>query len=262
MFFFIDREAGFYTGGELLKAALYLVIIAACAVFAAVSFVSKETSSVTLQPQKDIALSVLSALLSVSFLYDAATSFYGGFDSLGSVSYGMTAFQSMMLSGTIPQLFQSGFALLSAVYFLFFTKGTIKGKEVLSGHGILALAPVGWSSFRLIYRFVEQISYVRVSELLLELVLLALFSMFFIAFAQLATGVYIKNSRWRIVGVGLPAALISLTLNVPRMLYVISNGADELYSKYPFKVADFVLALFIIVLAVKLIKNKNKPETV
>ncbi len=258
VFSFIDRETGFYKGNPVLSYVLYFIIAASSVLFAATSFLSKETAEIKLTGRKDTLLFVITCLLSVGFLYDSAAAFFGTFDSMGGASYGISAFQSMMLSGTIPQFFQSIFALLSAVYFLVFAKDAKKGTSGAANMKILAVAPVCWAGFRLIHRFVEQISYVRVSELLLELVLLALMVMFFMSFAQVSSGVYVKNARWRIAGLGLPAALISLTLNVPRLIFVIAEGADELYTKYPFRVCDFIVALFITVLVIKITVKKDE----
>ncbi|MBR5438348.1 MAG: hypothetical protein IKV21_05455 [Clostridia bacterium] len=260
VFFFIDRETGFYTGGGAVTFALYLIIAVASVLFASVSFMSKETGKVTLEAKKDKGFTVLSALLCTVFLYDSLVAFVTSFDSLGSASYGVSAFQSMMLSGAIPKLFQSIFALFSAFYFISYTRSISKEAASFTKHKIIAVAPVGWAGFRLIHRFIEQISYIRVSELLLELVMLALLCLFFMAFAQLSSGVYLKNSRWRIMGIGLPCALISLTLNLPRMVFVVLKGADALSAKYPFNVCDFVLALFILVLAVKNIRESQNAE--
>ncbi len=260
VFSLIDRETGFYTGSNVLAFVLYFIIAASSVLFAVTSFLSKETAKLELKAKKDTLLSAFTCILSVGFLYDSASAFFGTFDSMGSASYGISAFQSMMLSGTIPQFFQSIFALLSAVYFLSFAKDTIKETDKASKHKILAVAPVCWAGFRLIHRFVEQISYVRVSELFLELVLLSLMVMFFMAFAQVASGVYVKNSRWRIVGLGLPTALISLTLNAPRLIFALAKGTDELYAKYPFKVCDFVIAFFIVVLVIKITGEKYETE--
>ncbi len=262
VFSFVDRETGFYKGGSALAIVLYL-IIAAFSVFCAVtSFLSKETAKIEIKAEKDTLLSVLTCLLSLGFLYDSASSFIGSFDSMGSSSYGVSAFQSMMLSGTLPQMFQSIFALFSAVYFLSFSKDMIKGTHKASNHKIIAVAPVCWAGFRLVHRFIEQISYIRVSELLLELILLALTVMFFMAFAQVVSCVYIKNARWRIIGLGFPVSLISLTVNVPRLIFALTQGVDELYSKYPFKVSDFIIALFIIVLIFRITGRKNQAAEV
>ncbi|MBQ3136000.1 MAG: hypothetical protein IJB74_00820 [Clostridia bacterium] len=257
-FLYIDRETGFSTGGTALSVMLCLLIVGSTLFFMAVAFSSKKTANISLDIEKNSLMSVISVMLSLSFIYDSMSAFLSSFDSVGNVPYGVPVFQSMMLSGTIPKFFQSVFALLSAVYFIFFAKAAIKGNNAFNKHKILAVSPVCWAGFRLIHRFVEQISYIRVSELLYELVLLAFLVMFFMAFAQLSSGVYIKNARWRILGLGLPTALISLTLNIPRLIYVLSAGADELYGKYPFKVCDFVIALFIVVLAVNIIGEKTK----
>ena len=258
IFSFVDRETGFYEGGSAIAVILYLILAAFSVFFAVTSFLSKETAKIELKAEKDTLLSVLTCLLSFGFLYDSASSLVGSVDSMGGSSYGVSAFQSMMLSGTLPQFFQSIFALFSAVYFLFFAKDMIKGTDKASNHKIIAVAPVCWAGFRLVHRFVEQISYIRVSELLLELVLLALTVMFFMAFAQVASGVYVINARWRIVGLGLPVSLLSLTLNVPRLIFALTQGADELYAKYPFKVSDFIVALFIVVLIVRITSRKNE----
>ncbi len=262
VFLFLDRETGFYQGGSFLTTLLYAVIAVASVFFALTAFMSKQTAAVTLQVKKDNLISVLGCLLAVSFLTDSVSAFIASLDSTGNISYGISAFQAMMLSGTIPKFFQSIFAVLSAVYFLIFVKGIIKGNNNSAKHKILAVAPVCWAGFRLIHRFVEQISYIRVSELFLELILLALMVMFFMAFAQMASGVYVKNARWRIAGLGLSMALISLTLNIPRLLHIILKGSDALSVKYPFSVCDFVFALFVLVLVIKIIKEEREPGEV
>lgn len=247
MFKFIDHGTGFYTGGSVLAAILYLVLGAACLYFIVSSFLSADSKKIDIQLKKNPALIAITLIFSATFLYDSVSAIYSSAMSMGTESAG-TAFQSMMLSGTIPMFFRSIFAVLSAVYFVILAKSFIKGDTRVSKHKILAVAPVGWAGFRIIYRFVEQISYVKVSELLLELVLLALMIMFFMAFAQVTSGVYSNVSRWRVVGFGFSAALVALTLNCSRLIYVFANGGDALNTKYPFAVTDFIFALFAIVL--------------
>ncbi len=260
IFKFTDRETGFTTGGDILNIAVYLIIAVTAVLFMLTAFLSKETEKVSLRLKKDNLVSVASLFLAMSFLYDSVSAFFGSFETLDASAYGVSAFRSMMLSGTIPQFFQSLFALLSAFYFFSFAKGIIKETYSAEKHRILAVAPVCWAGFRLIYRFVEQISYVRVSELLIELVLLAFLVLFFMAFAQVSSGVYVKNARWRIIGLGLSSAMMSLTLNIPRFAFVLLKGADELYSKYPFRVCDFVIAVFIVIVSLRIIKGEIQPD--
>ncbi len=259
MFNSIDHTTGFYTGSTISLIAFYLIIAVACVCFSVSSFLSSESKKIGIQLKKNPALIAVTVIFSVTFLYDSLSSFYFSVMSVGTESAG-TAFQSMMLSGTIPTFFQSVFALLSAVYFVFLAKSFIKGDTKVSKHKILAIAPVGWAGFRLIHRFVEQISYVKVSELFLELVLLALMIMFFMAFAQVASGVYSNVSRWRVVGFGLSSALVALTVNCPRLIYGFAKGADALNDKYPFTVTDFIFAIFALVLVKAIISEIKTKE--
>ncbi len=259
MFKFIDHGTGFYTGGSALTAVLYIIIGAACLCFIVTSFLSSESKKTDLRLKKNPALIAITAIFSLTFLYDSVNAVGDSLMSMGTANGG-SAFQSMMLSGTIPMFFQSVFAFLSAIYFAFLTKSFIKGDTKASNRKILAVAPVGWAGFRMIHRFVEQISYMKVSELLLELVLLALMIMFFMAFAQTASGVYSKEFRWRVTGFGLSAALIAVTVNFSRLIYVFIKGAGALNGKYPFTVTDFLFALFIIVLISNIISEGKTKE--
>lgn len=260
MFKFIDHSTGFYTGGTAITVVLYVVIGVSCLFFAVASFLSSESKKIDLQLQKNSALVAITVIFAVSFLYDSISSFSASFMAMGTESAD-SAFRSMMLSGTIPKFFQSVFAFFSAIYFFILAKGFIKCDSRIAKHKILAIAPVGWAGFRIIHRFVEQISYIKISELFLELILLALMIMFFMAFAQVASGVYSKGFRWRITGLGLPAALIGLTLNCARLVYSLVSGAGALNGDYPYSIADFIFALFVTVLVITLI-NENKTKEI
>ena len=76
VFFYIDRETGFYTGGGFLKILLYSVIVAASVIFAAISFLSNKTASVTLQIKSNKAFGALGCLLSIAFIYDSFSALY------------------------------------------------------------------------------------------------------------------------------------------------------------------------------------------
>ncbi len=259
MFMFIDHETGFYTGGSVSSVALYAVLAVASIYFIVASFLSAESRKTDFCLEKNSALNAVTVIFSVSFLYDGISSFFSSFMSVGTQS-AATAFQSMMLSGTIPLFFRSIFAFLSAIYFMLLAKSFIKCDGKFSGHKILAVAPVGWAGFRIIHRFIEQISYVKVSELLLELILLAFMIMFFMAFAQTASGVYSDVYRWRVTGFGLSAALVALTLNCARLICVFLKGADMLNGKYPFSVTDFIFAIFAVILIKAVITESKTKE--
>ncbi len=138
------------------------------------------------------------------------------------------------------------FALLSAAYFislwLTYLKGTSNGSKIR----LLALAPVIWSIFRIVARFMRTISYIRVSELLFEMLMIAFLILFFMAFAQANTGIAAENVEWKIGAYGLSAALFALICFVPRIIVMISGNTHLFYAESTVEFCDLGVALFII----------------
>lgn len=259
MFRFIDCDTGFYTGGTAVTVCLYVLLFVSCVYFIFSSFLSADSKKISLELKKNTPLIIVTVFFVISFFWDSISSFVMSFDAIGTSS-GTTAFQSMMLSGTIPMFFQSIFAFLSALYFIIFTKGLIKSDNRIAKHKILALAPIGWAGFRLIHRFVEQISYIKVSDLFLELILLALMIMFFMSFAQVASGVYSNTVRWRITGFGLSSALLALTLNCSRLILLIFKGSEAVNPDYSFLLSDFIFGIFAIILIKAVLSQISHKE--
>ena len=103
-------------------------------------------------------------------LFDSFSQLINAFSFFDSISYQqLFLFKALMASGTLPALLQSLFAVISAVYFTVAAISFKKGNGSISNHKYIALAPVFWAGFKLIARFIKQISYVQVSDLLLEL---------------------------------------------------------------------------------------------
>lgn len=266
---FIDSETGFLTGGTFINTLLYIVIAALCIYFTVFSFLSAEGKSVELAALKNKGASVTAVVFGISLVYDSLASFFDSiviFDdiSIGYYDTGAETFKTLMATGTLPYALQSVFALLSAVYAFLLAKSFSKGSLSAHNHKYLALSPVAWAAFKIITRFVKQISYIKVSDLFLELVMLAFMILFFVALAQVMSGVYSDDSRWRITALGLSSALISLCINIPRL--VLTVFANEFVNKeYPFNFADTAFAFFAVFVALAAVKaiSENadkKPE--
>ncbi len=260
---FIDSSTGFLTGGEVLNVAFYVILAAVCIYFILLSFLSKEGRSVELVAFADKNAGIACAVFAASLLYDFADSFMDGLVIYADIP--VKAFKSggefiktLMATGALPYMLQALFALLSAVYIIVLAKSFIKGSGDAHNRKLLAIAPIAWASFKLITRFIKQISYIKVSDLFLELIMISFMIMFFIALSQVMSGVYSDDSRWRITALGFSSALLSLTVSVPRLVFTVF--ANELVNKeYPFSFDDAmfgVFALFVALAAVKSVKKK------
>ena len=141
---------------------------------------------------------------------------------------------------------QAVFAVLGAIYFVALGTSYISGKSNGSEYRLISLAPVLWSIFRLIFRFTRTISYIKVSDLILEMAMIVFCISFFMAFAQVNSRVDSNGKEWKIAAYGLPAALLALLCFVPRFIVMITGSADLLNEQSPAEYCDFGVALFII----------------
>lgn len=243
---YIDPETGFYTGGEVIKIVLYAILALASIILFALSYVSAESSKISFYKVKNKSMAFASALMGFTMFYDCYDSLKNCVTDIYYSDSG--SYTTAMTSGALPSLLQSFFALLSAVFFLILAKDLIRGTAGASKRKVLSTMPVWWAGARLVHRFVRKISFVEVSDLLLELLMIACMLLFFMALSQVITGVYSDGFRWRIFAFGYIAALIAVTISLPRLIFsFISNGA-LINSLHPFSLVDLMFAIFALIL--------------
>ena len=239
---YIDPATGFYTGGKAAEIALYAILLLSGLIFCVMSFFSRESAGLSFYKTKNKAIGFAAAAMGFTFLYDCADNFFSSFFSIGNIN--SANYTSFMTSGTIPMLIQSVFALFSAVFFLILAKDMIKGTSAASKRYFLATAPVWWAGARLMHRFVRQISFVEVSDLLLELIMVGFMLIYFMSMAQVVTGVYSDGFRWRIFGLGYSASLLALTTSIPRLIFSFVQERAFINPDHPFFLCDLMFALF------------------
>ena len=244
---FIDPKTGFTTGGNAFSIVLYALIVVSSLFICVTSFLSADSKKIAIGNSGNKLASIGTSLFAISLLGDTYYCLYQVMLNSGTAS----AYTDVMKNGTVPMTLQSIFAFISAIYLFILASDFSKGTAKAYKRKFLATAPVFWAGSRLIFRFLRQISFVEVSDLLIELVMIAFMIMFFMALAQVSSGVYKDSFKWRIPGLGLSAAIIAATVSVPRMIVAIT--ARELVNKaYPFSLTDLLFVIFIITLMVKI----------
>ncbi|MBQ8504087.1 MAG: hypothetical protein IJ491_07410 [Clostridia bacterium] len=258
---YIDPNTGFLTGGEFFYILMCIIIFGACAAFSVMSFLSRDGAKIDLQTVKSPVAGAATLVLAISLLYDSLDSLFSSFVNLSGV-LNLRNIKELMSTGSLPLAIQSIFAFFSCIFFFIMAADFFKGRAAASRFRILALAPVGWTAFRLIHRFIRQISFVEVSDLFLELIMLGFMVIFFLAFAQVNSGIYSEGFTWRIAGIGSSAALIASTLSVSRLIFTFVNNGVYINPEHPFCFADFAFSIFALVLITELIKNIPDSETI
>lgn len=255
----LEPETGFFAVHDLSVYALFAVLIISVAAIIVYGFIKRKTLSYSIEKTKRPGVGALSGLFAASLIIDAVSCL----DAIGSIDIGLSA------SETTPErtsyyilLLQMIFALISALYFVILCVGLLTGKSTAEEFRIISLAPVFWNIFRMVSRFMRSISYIRVSELLLEMVMLMFMIIFFMAFAQCNSRVSDKSCKWKLGAYGLPAALLALLCFVPRFILTVAGKAELIYSQSVIEYADCAAALFIIgTVLTRVVYKEPEPET-
>lgn len=266
----IDASTGFYNEIDVTVFALYAISVICMVACLALPFLKHKTLKPAPLSVKSTSFTVVSLFMAITLIVDSASqlmNFFDLFSNSSMINADIKAYISAQ-GGTLL-LFQAVFGAISALYF-FVSGVTIGlGNSDSSKYKILALVPVVWCIFRLLYRFKRTISFVNVSDLLFELFLIVFTMMFFFALAQVNSKIdvngdgqnMLQSVYWKIFGYGIPAAFFALVCFLPRFILLITGSSDHINTHYPVSYCDFGLAVFAIYICISGIKaNTNSNE--
>lgn len=238
----IEGGSGFYTQTNA-NIIIYAVVLAAATAFFIVSaFLKRKRVSLETAPQKLPGCGIISFLTAAAMLYSAYTEY--SLRNVDASEYSVTSTAAKIISGPFVTV-QAVFGIIAAIFFVLIGVCFVTGKS--SGRfKLLSLTPVIWCILRLIVRFTRTISYLRVSDLALEMITLIFFILFFMAFAQTNSEVEGKGNEWKLTGLGFPGAMFALNLFVPRAVLVLTGKESLLYILSRADVSDLAIALFIV----------------
>lgn len=244
----IEPGTGFYENPDFSVPVLYGLLALFGGAMLVISFINRRKIFFSTTVRKSPGLGVIALATAGTFFADAVI-MYQNFTSLhygtaqnmgGETTYGI------MKSGALPMLFEAVFAIFAAIFFIVLGVAYISGKSNGSQFKLLAITPLAWSICRILHRFMRTISFVNVSDLLFELLMIVFLMIFFMAFAQLISGVNHKGADWKLVGFGLPAALLCLLCFVPRAVILAMGKGDLLTNLSPPEYCDLAIAVFIL----------------
>ncbi len=244
----LEGSSGFYTEYNWSVYLLYgilLLSIVAVLIFGLAKRKKLEYSfEVIKRPGQGVIsmATALGVLLDAAFCITSAMKIEEISSGLSTANYveGMTQGDGIILAA------EAIFGVFTAIYLVVLGFSYLSGKTNGSEYRLISLSPVVWSIFRLVYRFKRTISFVNVSDLLFEMIMICFMIMFFFAFAQVNSRVNGKGNEWKLASYGISAALLALVCFVPRFIVTVSGNADLLYSYSAAEYCDLFVALFII----------------
>lgn len=152
------------------------------------------------------------------------------------------------------------FAALSGFHFLISGLSALN-ENTVSKFKILALSPVVWCVFRLLYRFKRTIAFTNVSDLFIELFAIVFAMVFFLAFAQIRSKIDAEDIFWKIYAYGLPAAMFALVCFIPKLILLITGKSELINPLHPVCISDLTFAVYAIYVCISSSKaesNTNK----
>lgn len=241
----IEAETGFYSEAGFTVWLFYGILIAAAAAIFALGFSKRNALALAGGAEKRPGCGACAAIAAAGCVFDIVRTLGLLSDLLGD-SYSSS--EAMASAGALRVVYiaELVFAVLSAVYFAVSAFAFFGGKGCAESSRLLSLAPVLWMVFRLIVRFTRKISFIRVSELLLEMLMLVFFIMFFMAYAQVNSKVGGEKCEYKVASYGLIAALLAVICFVPRLVLTLCGKADIIYTYSALEYSDFACALFAI----------------
>lgn len=166
-------------------------------------------------------------------------------------------FDYVSAQGGTLTLLEAVFAALSAFYFVISGLSSLNNDEKPK-FKILALSPVVWNVFRLLFRFKRTIAFVNVSDLFIELFAIVMAMVFFLALAQIKSKIDAENIFWKLYAYGLPAAILALVCFVPRIILLVSGQADYINPLHTVSVSDLTFAVYAIYICISATKAEPK----
>ncbi len=248
LFSIVETDTGFYTTNDSTVTFLYVILGVFCALTIGLSYLSSEIPSPRLPVGKNKLIGTASAILGVGLLWNVA-------GDIINILKSMSAKFSLIGEGLFSQLFseQGGFviilktiaAFLGAVYLFVFCVSHFEGRASYKDQKVLAIMPMFWAMCSLITCLMQEISYIRVSELMLEMSLYVFAMLFLMNFARVSSGIANKGVMWQIFGFGLPAAMFGTLVSIPRLVLFLMGR--EFVRDYPFDLSSLAMAAFSVI---------------
>jgi hypothetical protein len=256
----INPTTGFYDKSGLSIVIVYALLTAAVLVCIGFSyFKHKSIQPVTIGKNSKIFFAV-SIVMAIGVVVDSLSILFDYINLYTTKVSGYINISEYVESqGGTLMLLQAVFGFVSVVFFLISGLSALNKAQSFKFR-ILALAPVIWCVFKLLFRFKRTISFVNVSDLLLELFAIVFSMMFFLAFAQIKSKIEAESIFWKLFGYGLPAAMFTLICFLPRFILLITGNSDKLNTLYPANLSDLTFAVYSVYICISSVKAEL-PET-
>lgn len=248
MFSIVEKDTGFFSIKSPTIPFLYGFLAVVTIGIIVLSYLSAEAPSRSLSTKRNKLLGIAAAIFGAGLIANIAR-------EMTSLLKSVAAKAPLIGQGSLSDLFsqQGGIvvpvkiiaAFLGAIYLLVYSFSHFGRKSSYKELKVLALMPVLWAMCGLIMCLMQEISYIKVSELMIEICFYVFMMLFLMSFAKISSSIEEKAVLWHIFAFGLPAAMFGILSGVPRFLLLISGKSRVV--GYPFDLSALAASVFIII---------------
>lgn len=195
---------------------------------------------------KNNGMKLAAAFMAVGIIYDITLTLtklivaMRGYTRLLEINF----FTYLFSEGLIAVILQCICGFLSVIFFILYALSFGDGKNAFTGYRVLALMPLFWTMFRMVYRFMTKIAFIEVSELMLELFALAFMMIFFMSFARMVSSIPQKNDMRKAAAFGFPAIILTSVIGLSRLAATLGGRSELLPNGFAFTLSDPAFAVF------------------
>jgi hypothetical protein len=244
LLFITEAHTGFFTKIDWSVYAIYgLSALAILVSLIIVNLAKNVPSSRDEIRNKNGFLAVTSILFAIGIVVDSVL-------AITSILAGAAGAENMT-----SVMIEAVFGVFAAIYMMVFGISHFDGRTTYFQYRFLALAPLIWTTGRIIIRFMKKIAYVNVADLMLEIFILAAMMIFFLAFARISSGLSNEKSMRSLFASGYVCIFFCALANIPRIVLTVTGNSDSIPFEYPLSVCDLTFALFVVAYIINAMNN-------
>lgn len=257
----INPTTGFFDETDFSIFVLYGIIALAMLICIVISYINHKSLQPVAIGKNSKAFLAVSLLMALGTAIDCVSLIAEFSDLADKAPINISReflFEYISSQGGTLTLIEAVFAAISAFYFVLSGLSSINDNDGKPKFKILALSPVVWCVFRLLYRFKRTIAFINVSDLFIELFSIVMAMVFFLALAQIRSKIDADSIFWKIYAYGLPAAVLALVCFVPRLILVVTGNSDMINPLHSLRISDLTFAVYAIYICVSATKAEPK----
>lgn len=259
----IESDTGFYRVQDWSIYVMYALCALAVVVPYVLTTLAKNVPASKSPFRKDMLMAIGSIVFAVGIVFDVVSSLSTFLLNAKGFAAAGLSFMGTIDQGQAPLLIETVFGIFATIYMLIFGISYIDGRTTYSQYKFMAITPLFWAMSRIVVRFVRKIAYVNVSDLMLELFMLAFMMIFLLNFARISSGLANSKAMRTVFASGFVSIFFCTVTNLPRLLMVLTANGKALPDEYPFSLCDLGFAIFAfayIINAMKYAKENDALE--